>query len=52
MQKADAWDQPLTDQFAKEGRDKKVTFTCRFTKAITGESKWSFKQDVSYHTKK
>ena len=47
MQKADAWDQPLTDQFAKEGRDKKVTFTCRFNKAITGEAKWSFKQDVS-----
>ena len=46
LQKADAWDQPLTDQFAKEGRDKKVTFTCRFNKAITGEAKWSFKQDV------
>ena len=47
IQKADAWDSPLTDQFAKEGRDKKVTFSCRFTRAITGEAKWCFKQDVS-----
>jgi hypothetical protein len=47
IQKADGWDQPLTDQFAKEGKDKMVTFTCRFNKAITGEAKWSFKQEVS-----
>ena len=38
---------PLTDQFAKEGRDKKVTFSCRFTRAISGEAKWCFKQDLS-----
>ena len=47
LQKADAWGDPLTDQFAKEGVDKKVTFTCRFTRAITGQAAWSFKQDVS-----
>ena len=40
------WKQPLTDQFAKEGKDKKVTFTCEFARA-GGEAKWSFKGDVS-----
>lgn len=37
---------PLVDQFAKEGKDKKVVFEANFSKP-NAKPKWFFRKDVS-----
>ena len=45
-QKADEFSQPLTDKFAKEGKDKTVVFECKFSRPAP-ECKWLFNGQVS-----
>lgn len=45
-QKADTFLKPLVDQYAKEGKDKKVTFEANFSKP-NAKPKWFFRKDVS-----
>lgn len=40
---------PLVDQFAKEGKDKKVVFEAIFTKP-NAKPKWFLRKDVSIYT--
>ena len=37
---------PLVDQYAKEGKDKKVTFEAIFSKPAA-KARWLFRKDVS-----
>lgn len=46
FQKQESFLKPLVDQFAKEGKDKKVTFEAIFTKT-NAKPKWYFRKDVS-----
>lgn len=46
FQKQESFLKPLVDQFAKEGKDKKVTFEAIFTKP-NAKPKWFFRKDVS-----
>ena len=46
FQKQEEWVENLKDKQAKQGKDKKVVFTARFSKANC-KAKWSFKRDVS-----
>jgi len=41
---------PLVDQYAKEGKDKKVTFEGVFSKP-NSKPKWFLRKDVSYNNK-
>lgn len=45
MQKQDAFVSPLIDQQAKEGKDKKVVFEAKFSKA-NAKAKWFCRKDV------
>lgn len=45
-QKVESFLSPLIDQFAKEGKDKKVVFEARFSKPNC-KPKWLFRKDVS-----
>lgn len=46
FQKQESFLKPLVDQFAKEGKDKKVTFEAIFSKP-NSKPKWFFRKDVS-----
>lgn len=46
FQKQESFLKPLVDQFAKEGKDKKVVFEAIFTKP-NSKPKWYFRKDVS-----
>lgn len=46
FQKQESFLKPLVDQFAKEGKDKKVVFEAIFTKT-NSKPKWYFRKDVS-----
>lgn len=46
FQKQESFLKPLVDQYAKEGKDKKVTFEAIFTKP-NAKPKWFFRKDVS-----
>lgn len=46
FQKQESFLKPLVDQFAKEGKDKKVVFEAIFTKP-NSKPKWLFRKDVS-----
>lgn len=46
FQKQESFLKPLVDQFAKEGKDKKVVFEAIFTKT-NAKPKWYFRKDVS-----
>lgn len=46
LQKQDSFLKPLVDQYAKEGKDKKVTFEANFSKPNC-KPKWFFRKDVS-----
>lgn len=45
MQKQDSFMSPLIDQQAKEGKDKKVVFEAKFSKA-NAKVKWFCRKDV------
>lgn len=45
MQKQDNFVSPLIDQQAKEGKDKKVVFEAKFSKA-NAKAKWFCRKDV------
>lgn len=45
-QKQESFLSPLIDQFAKEGKDKKVVFEARFSKPNC-KPKWMLRKDVS-----
>lgn len=46
LQKPESFLKPLVDQYAKEGKDKKVTFEAIFTKPNC-KPKWFLRKDVS-----
>lgn len=46
FQKQESFLKPLVDQFAKEGKDKKVVFEANFSKT-NAKPKWYFRKDVS-----
>lgn len=46
LQKQDSFLKPLVDQYAKEGKDKKVTFEAVFSKP-NSKPKWFLRKDVS-----
>lgn len=50
FQKQESFLKPLVDQFAKEGKDKKVVFEAIFTKT-NAKPKWYFRKDVSTNYK-
>lgn len=50
-QKPDTFSRPLIDQFAKEGKDKKVVFECQFTKPNC-KPKWYFRKDEIFPSSK
>jgi len=45
LQKPDEWLEPLKDKQAKQGKDKKIVFTAKFSKANC-KATWTFKRDV------
>lgn len=45
-QKQESFLKPLVDQYAKEGKDKKVAFEANFSKPNC-KPKWFFRKDVS-----
>lgn len=45
-QKQESFLKPLVDQYAKEGKDKKVVFEANFSKP-NAKPKWFFRKDVS-----
>lgn len=47
FQKQETFLKPLIDQFAKEGKDKKVVFEAIFSKP-NAKPKWFFRKDVSH----
>lgn len=46
LQKQESFLKPLVDQYAKEGKDKKVVFEANFSKPNC-KPKWFFRKDVS-----
>lgn len=46
-QKQESFLKPLVDQYAKEGKDKKVVFEANFSKPNC-KPKWFFRKDVSF----
>lgn len=50
IQKPDVFLKPLIDQYAKEGKDKKVKFDANFSKP-NAKPRWYFRKDVSNRIK-
>jgi hypothetical protein len=51
LQKPDTFSRPLIDQFAKEGKDKKVVFEAQFTKPNC-KPKWYYRKDEIFPSSK